>query len=139
MKKSSKMLTKVTSLLLAIVLSLAPLSVQPCPMGGGWDQKVDRSPNTCCCCANSSATPLTSDNAEQHQCPCKMTEKQPKERSPAVVVSRYDSKPETFLVTLEIEPISEYCSPKLIVLPPHTFLLPSRDRPLYLLHSTLLI
>ena len=139
MKKPSKTLTKVTSLLLAIVLSLAPLSVQPCPMGAGWDQKVNPSPNTCCCCANSSATPFTSDNAEQHQCPCKMTEKQPKERSPAVVVSRYDSKPETFLVTLEIELISEDCFPRQIISSPHTFFLPSRDRPLYLLHSLFLI
>ena len=133
-------LTKTISLLLVSILLLSPLSVQSCPMTPTQDQKADVSANTCCgCCANSSTTSLPSDAAEQHQCPCQMTEKQPEERSPAVVVYRYDSKPETFLVTLEIQLISEDYSPKLIVSSPHTFFLPSRDRPLFLLHSTLLI
>jgi hypothetical protein len=133
-------LTKTISVLLVSILLISPLSAQSCPIIPTPDQKVDVSVNTCCgCCANSSTASLPSDAAEQHQCPCKMTEKQTEERSPGVVVNRYDSKPETLLVTLVAELISEDCLPKLIISSSHTFFLPSRDRPLFLLHSTLLI
>jgi hypothetical protein len=133
-------LTKTISLLLVSILLLSFLSVQSCPMIPTPDQKVDVSANTCCgCCANSSTTSLPSDAAEQHQCPCKMSEKQPEQRSPAVVVTPYENKPEASLLALEIELISEDCSPKLIISLSHNFFLPCRDRPLFLLHSTLLI
>lgn len=133
------MLTKLTSVLLLSILFFGTFSVQSCPMQPNLLPETDSSLNSCCsCCANSSAT-LPKDDAEQHQCPCQMTESQPGGRSPAVVISRYDGKPETFFVTSEIGGISGVCLPQLITLSPTTFFLPDRDRPLYLLYSILLI
>ena len=134
-----KMLTKLTSVLLFSVLFFGTLSVQSCPVQPNLVRETDRSPNSCCsCCANSSAT-LPQDDAEQHQCPCRMTESQPEKSSPAVVVSHYDSKLEIFLVASEIEGISEVCLPQLSGSSPTTTSLLGRDRPLYLFYSILLI
>lgn len=134
-----KMLTKLTSVLLLSVLFFGTLFVQSCPMQPNPVRETVRSPSSCCsCCANSSAT-LPKDDAEQHQCPCQMTESQPEKPSPAVVVTHYDSKLEIFLVTSEIEGISEVCLPQLSVPSPTTFSLVGRERPLYLFYSILLI
>jgi len=132
-------LTKTISFLLISILLLSPLSAQSCPMTPAPDQKEDVSANACCgCCANSS-TPLPFDNAGKHQCPCQMSEKRADERSPAVFVSHYDIKSEIFLVSSEMEAFSENPPIQPTVSSPHNFFLSSRDRPLYLLHSAILI
>ena len=132
-------LTKTTSFLLIGIFLLSPLSAQSCPMTPTSDQKVDVSNDACCgCCANLS-TPLPFDNAEPHQCPCQMSEKRVDERSPAVFVSHYDIKSEIFLVSSEMEALSENPLIQPTVSSPHNFFLSSRDRPLYLLNSALLI
>jgi len=132
-----KMLTKPTSVLLFSVLLFGTFSVQSCPIQPNPVGQMDRFPNSCCSCCAESAT-LPRDDAE-HQCPCQMTESQPGGRSPAVVISRYDSKPQTLSVTPEIEDISEICLPQLTTSSPTTFSRPNQDRPLYLLYSILLI
>lgn len=138
MKIVSNMLTKLTSLLLTSVLFFVHLSVKPCSMDSNLDQEADISQNSCCCCANSFNS-LPTDDAAQHHCPCQMTQRQPAEHSTAVIVSQLDSKAETFLVTSKVEVISEDLLFLLTCLHHHSFSLSSRDRPLYLLHSTLLI
>jgi hypothetical protein len=132
-------LTKTISLLLVGILLFSLLSAKSCPMNLNLDQKRDVSAHSCCvCCANSS-TSLLSDNASQHNCSCQMTEKPPEDRSPAIIISHDDSKSETFLVTSQVEVISKDHLSQPIFSSPHFFPLSSRDRPLYLLYSTLLI
>jgi len=132
-------LTKTTSFLLIGILLLSPFSVQSCPMTPSPDQKEDVSASACCGCCDNLSTPLSSENAEPHQCPCRISEKRPEERSPAVFISHYDIKSEIFLVSSEMEAFSENPLIQPTVSSPHNFFLSSRDRPLYLLHSTLLI
>ncbi len=132
-------LTKTISFLLIAIFLLSPLSAQSCPMISAPDQKEDVSASACCGCCDNLSTPLTSDNAEPHQCPCQMSEKRPEEHSPAVFVSHYDIKSEIFFVSLEIEAINENPLIQPTVSSPHNFFLSSRDRPLYLLQSALLI
>lgn len=131
--------SKIISLLLVSILLFLPLSAQSCPTIPTPDQKEDVSANACCgCCANSS-TSLPSDNGNQHNCPCQMTEKQSEDRSPAVIISHDDSKSETSLVTSNVEERSENYPSQPIFSSTHSFSLASRDRPLYLLHSLFLI
>lgn len=139
-----KMWMKVTTFLLTIAFILVPFYVQPCSLAPNLDQIVETTnncpmdPNSDCCCANSSQTSLP-DDSEQNKCPCKMTEKQQEESSPAVIVSHDDSTPETIMVACEVGPMSENYHTQSTNHSPEFLFLSSRDRLLYILYSTFLI
>jgi hypothetical protein len=130
----SKTLGKTISLFIACLLLFPPLSVQPC-------QEVDLSQNTCCCCCccQDSGSSLSNNDAEKDECPCQMSEKKQEESSPAIIFSYNDSRPETSLLTSKVEGSFEDYQSQLVGLSPHTIFLPSRDQPLYILHSSFLI
>ena len=131
MKTKNSIGRKLTSFLILSVLLLVPLSAQSC-------QELDVLEKACCCCSESDQFSQT-NHTKQHECGCQMGKKQQEESSPAVIVSHQDSKPETFLVTSEVELITEDYLVQTTSLYSHPFSFPSRDRPLYLLHSSFLI
>ena len=131
--------TTITSILLASVLLFASLFAQPCSFESKPDQRMEKpSRDVCGCCANASAS-SSSEGTGQHSCPCQMKEKQAEENSPAVIVSYNDNNPEANLVAGEIELLNADSFIRQTCLRSHTFCLPSRDRPLYILNSTFLI
>lgn len=131
--------TKITSILLTSLLLFASLFAQPCSFEFKLDQRMEKSSSSGCgCCANTSES-SSSEGTDQHNCPCQMSEKQPEENSPAVIVSYDDNKPEAYLVAGEFELLDADSFIRQTCLCPHAFYLPSRDRPLYILNSTFLI
>lgn len=131
MRIPRKMVGKIAVLLTVSILFFVPVSGDPC-------EKADISQNTCCCCESYCQSSPT-NGMEQNECPCQMSEN-PKQESPsAVLVSHQDGKPEIFLLTSEVEPITQYHSSQLTNLYPYPFVLLNRDPPLYLLNSSFLI
>ena len=136
---SLRILTKITSLLLTSVLLVIPLFAQPCFIDSKLEKKLDNTSGNCCgCCVNLSPS-SSSDCSDQHNCPCQMSEKQPEENSPVIIVSYNDNKPEENLVAGEIELLNVDSFIRQTCFRSHDFYLPSRDRPLYILNSTFLI
>jgi hypothetical protein len=135
---SLNMPTKVTSLLIASVLLFASFSGQSCPVNQISDQKTDSPEKTCCCCQNSSHKSQNHKMTEQN-CPCQVSEKRPEDRSPAVMVSNYDIKPDAIITTLEKTPVQENPLTPSDFSSHNIFSLSSRDRPLYILQSSFLI
>jgi len=126
-----KMVRRITAIVIAGILLFVPASVQPC-------QKVDISEDTCCCCETSGQLSQP-DDTKQHECPCQISESQPVESSPAVIISHHKRAPEPLLLAAEIEgPTENYLAP-FAGLNTNYFLLLSRDPPLYLLNSSFLI
>jgi len=68
-----------------------------------------------------------------------MSEKQQEESPPAVIFSCNDSRPETSLLASEAKGITEDYPSQSVGLHHHSYLLPGRDQPLYILHSSFLI
>lgn len=134
MDMNSKTLGKTISLFIACLLLFPPLSVRPC-------KKVDLPQNMCCCCCccQDSGPSLSNDDAVKDECPCQMGEKKQEESSPAIIFSYNDSRPETSLLTSKVEGSFEDYQSQLAGLSPHRIFLPSRDQPLYILHSSFLI
>ncbi|MFH1336787.1 MAG: hypothetical protein ABII96_09745 [Candidatus Zixiibacteriota bacterium] len=132
------MLTKITTLLIASVLLFASFSGQSCPVNQISDQKTDLPEKTCCCCQNSSHK-LQNNNTAEQNCPCQVSERKPEDRSPAVVVLNYDSKPDAVFLTLEKVSVQEKQLTPIDFSSDNTFKLSSRDRPLYILQSSFLI
>jgi hypothetical protein len=132
------MLTKVTSLLIASILLFTSFSVPTCPLNQMADKKTDSTEKTCCCCQNSSHK-LQTNSPKGQDCPCQVSERKPEDRSPAVVVSNYDSKPDAVFLTLEKAPVQENQITPIDFSSHNTFKLSSRDRPLYILQSSFLI
>jgi len=132
------MLTKVTSLIIASVLLFASFSGQACPVNQISVQQTDLPEETCCCCQNFSHK-LQNNNAAEQNCPCQVSERKPEDRSPAVVISNYDSKPDAVIVTLEKVSVQENRPTPIDFSSHNNFTLSSRDRPLYILKSSFLI
>ena len=131
--------TTITSILLTSVLLFVSLFTQPCSMDPRLGQGIDKSPDECCGCCNQSSTVSSSGTTDRNNCPCGIKEKQAEEKSPAIIVSNDDNKPEAYLIAGEIELLNADSFIRQTCLRPHTFYLPSRDRPLYILNSTFLI
>jgi len=131
--------TKIISFLLSCVLLIVPLSSQVCSMDPRLDQGMDKSSDECCGCCSQSSTVSSSGSTDQNDCPCGIKEKQPEENSPVIIVSYNDNKPEAYLVAGELELLNADSFIRQTCLRSHTFYLPSRDRPLYILNSTFLI
>jgi len=131
----SKMLGRTISVFVGFLLLIPPLSAQPC-------QRVDLSQNSCCCCCpccQNSVPSLSDSDVERAECACQIREKQQEESSPAVIFSQHDGRPEISFSSSQVEGFTEDCPSQLTGLPPHSYLLPTRDQPLYILHSSLLI
>jgi len=126
--KSVKIPRKTSAIFLITLLLFVYPSAQAC-------QKAEVSQKNCCCCGNSSQF----DTAEQRDCSCQMGENKPEEKTPAVITSNSDTRPENFLATSEIELIYEHYLSQLNELYSNSFLPPSREPPLYLLNSSFLI
>jgi hypothetical protein len=75
----------------------------------------------------------------EQNCPCQVSEKRPEDRSPAVMVSNYDIKPDAIITTLEKTPVQENPLTPSDFSSHNIFSLSSRDRPLYILQSSFLI
>ncbi len=131
--------TKIISILLISVLLIIPLSAQACSMDPRLGQGMEKSPDECCGCCNQSSTVSSSGSADRNECPCGIKEKQAEENSPAVIVSYDDNKTEAYLVAGEHELLNADTFIRQTCLRSHTFYLPSRDHPLYILNSTFLI
>jgi hypothetical protein len=132
------MLTKSTSLLIASVLLFTSFSVPTCPLIQMRDKNTDSPEKTCCCCQNSSQK-IQKNKTPEHNCPCQASEKKTEDRSPAMVISNYDVKPEGIVTTLENTPVQENQLSPICFSSHHNFTLSSRDRPLYILQSSYLI
>ena len=130
-KMPEKIVVRVTSLLIAMVLFSVPLYVQPC-------QTSEVSKNPCCCCPGSSEYSNLSHTPE-HECSCQMGEKQQEESSPAVIVFHHGDRSGTPFVASEVEVITKDYRAQITGLYSQPFLPTSKDPPLYLLHSSLLI
>jgi len=129
-----EILGKTISLFIASLLLFPSLSVQLC-------EGVELSQNTCCCCCccQDSESFLANEDAAADDCSCEITEKDTKESSPAVVIFRNDSGPETFVLASEVEGINEDHQSQLGGLSLHSYSLFKKDQPLYILHSSFLI
>jgi hypothetical protein len=127
---SRKMITKITALLVVTTFLLVPASIQP-------RQKTDMAQATCCCCETSSQLSQPND-AKQHECPCQLSEKEPVESSPAVVVSYDGGGPESLLPAAEVElSTGEHIAQAAGSYYNH-FLLLNKNRALYLLNESFL-
>lgn len=135
MDMKRKILRRAISVFIAFLLLIPPLSARLC-------ERAELSQNSCCCCCpccQDSGPPLSDSDAEKDECPCQMSEKKQDESSPAVIFFYNDSRPETFLLTSKVEGSFEDYQSQLAGLSPHTLFLPTRDQPLYILHSSFLI
>lgn len=133
MNMKRKILGRTISLFIASLLLFPSLSVQLC-------EGVELSENTCCsCCCQSSESLLANEDAAADDCSCEITEKDTEESSPAVVISRNDSGPETFVFALEVKGINEDHQSQLDSLALHSYSLLKKDQPLYILNSSFLI
>jgi hypothetical protein len=128
-----KALRETASLLIAWVLFFVPLSVPLCP------EAVFSQDICSCCCCRDSGLPLSKTDVERNECSCHKGQKQSEENSPAIVLPHFDSRPKGFLLAKVAGDMAEDHQSQLVGLHPHFFLLPSRDRPLYLLNSILII
>lgn len=130
-----KMLRRTISVFIAFLLLIPPLSAQLC-------ERVELSQNSCCCCCSccqDSGPPLSDSDAEKDDCACQMSEKQQEKSSPAAVFSYNDSRPKIVLLASKVEEITKDYQSQLVGLHRHSYFLPSRDQPLYILHSSFLI
>ena len=130
-----KMLRRTISVFIAFLLLIPPLSAQLC-------ERVELSQNSCCCCCSccqDSGPPLSDSDAEKDDCACQMSEKLQEESLPAAVFSYNESRPKIVLLASEVEEITKDYQSQFADLSPHTLFLPTRDQPLYILHSSFLI
>lgn len=134
MEMQSKNVRAAISLFVICALFLAPVSVRPC-------EAVEAPEHTCCscpCCQDSEPSP-PDNHAQKDECSCRIAEKHEEENSPAVVVSVNDNKLQTSLLISSIEGSFEYHQSRPTDFGSSDFIFPSRDQPLYILHSSFLI
>jgi hypothetical protein len=130
----SKNVRAAISLFVICALFLAPVSVRPC-------EAVEAPEHTCCscpCCQDSKPSP-PDNHAQKDECSCRIAEKHEEENSPAVVVSVNGDKLQTSLLTSNIEGSFERHPSQFADIGSPNFIFPSRDQPLYILHSSFLI
>ena len=122
------------SLFVMCALFLAPVAVRPCGATEAPEQSC------CCCpCCQETDSSLAETGEERDDCPCEMSEAEESEGSPAVVFSHRSGGAEIFLVGLSTRgEIDDYRSFSIAQRSSSLFL-PSRDQPLYILHSSFLI
>lgn len=125
-----KMAEKIGALLIIPVLLVVPVSVLPC-------QEADIAQNTCCCC-ESTGSLLQPDDSKEHECPCQISEKEPAESSPAVIVSYHERTPEPLSLASAIEEPAPNHVTRCAGLNTNQFLLFNNDQPLYLLNQSFL-
>jgi hypothetical protein len=122
------------SLFVMCALFLAPVAVRPCET-----TEVPEQSCCCCpCCQETESSPSES-HPQKDECSCRMAEKHDEENSPAVLVSDNDDKPQISLLTLEIKGSFECQQGRPLDSGSRNLILPSRDHPLYILHSSFLI
>jgi len=122
------------SLLVMCAFFLAPVAVRPC-------ETTEVPEQTCCCCpcCQETESSPSESHTQKDECSCRMAEKHEEENSPAVIVSVKDDKPQISLPTLEIEGSFECEQSRPLDFGSRNLILPSRDQPLYILHSSFLI
>ena len=122
------------SLLVMCALFLAPVAVQPC-------EASELAEQACCCCpcCQETESAPSESHAQDEECSCRTAEKNDQETSPAVPVSVSDSKPEMSPLTLEVKGSFEGDQSRPLDFGSRNPILPSRDQPLYILHSSFLI
>jgi hypothetical protein len=83
---------------------------------------------------------MSKEKTDEHSCPCQVSQRKSEDRSPAVVFSNYDIKPDIIITILEKAPVQEgQQTPIDYSFHNNNFKLSSRDRPLYILQSSFLI
>ena len=122
------------SLFVMCALFLAPVSVQACDT----TEAVEEACCCCPCCQETEYSPSESHN-QKDECSCRIAEKHEEENSPAVLVSVNDDRPQISLLTLEIKGSFECEQSRPLDFGSRNPILPSRDQPLYILHSSFLI
>ena len=134
MNRKRRKLGKIISLAVACLLLFPPFPAESCEEG-------DQMQETCCCCAccHDSEPFLPQNDAERDDCSCRITEKNDVENSPAVIFSSNDNRPQTSLLTSKVEASFEDYQSRLVSQLSKALFLPSRDQPLYILHSSFLI
>jgi hypothetical protein len=127
-------LAKAATLLVACVLLLPALPTQSC-------ETVDVSEDACCscCCCQDSEAPLLNEGVQGEECSCEMSEGQKAESSPAVVTYQPEKR-------LQIVPLAEASNQTAAEYQiefegfhHHPVILPNKDQPLYILHSSFII
>jgi hypothetical protein len=129
-----KKLRATISLFVICALFLAPVSVRPCET----TEALDHACCSCPCCQHAGSCPSEGD-AQEDECSCRIAEKHDEENSPAVVVSINHNKLQTPLLTSSIEGSFEHDQGESADSDSGDPIFPSRDQPLYILHSSFLI
>jgi hypothetical protein len=122
------------SLLAICALFCAPVWGQPC-------ETTEALEEACCCCpcCQETDSSLAETGGEGDDCPCEMSEADESEGSPAVILSNRSGGVEILLVASSARgETDDYRSSSITQLFSSLFL-PSRDQPLYILHSSFLI
>lgn len=122
------------SLFVMCALFLAPVSVGQC-------ETTEAPEQSCCCCpcCQDAKSPQQETEDDKDGCPCEMSEAEESEGSPALIFSNRSGGAQIlFEATSTHEETNHYQSP-FIAERFSSLSLPSRDHPLYILHSAFLI
>jgi hypothetical protein len=132
----TKALRTTISLVIGCFLLIPPLAVPSCERPGPEEESC------CCCCCPccQDSEPFAPENAAQDDgCSCRTAERHEEENSAAVVVSANDNKLHISLSMSSIEGSFEDHQNRPGDFGSGSLILPKRDQPLYILHSSFII